>query len=446
MGFSPITPRLRSVCHLASALVAVTATLSTLSAADWPQYRGPNASGATPDRVLSAWPAGGPIQVWKTPLNSGFSSFAVSGGGAYTLVSREVDGVKREVCLALDATTGKERWAQPVAMAKYDGGGDSGASENKGGDGPRSTPAVDGSRVYVLSAGLILYCLDARDGHPLWTKDLVKDFGAKNITWQNAASPLVDQNLVFVCAGGDGQSLLCFHKVTGGMVWKGQSDRMTHASPVAATILGHRQVIFFTQSGLVSTVPGTGQVLWRYAFPYRTSTAASPVVGEDMVFCSAGYGVGAATVKISAEGSGFKATELWRKPNQLMNHWSTSVYRDGHLYGLFGFKQWQQVPLKCIELASGEEKWSRDGFGQGGVILAANGLLALAENGELVAVEATPKAYHETARFQVLSGKCWNNPALAAGRVFARSTKEGVCLDLTEKSGELRLPLGLPVR
>ena len=80
------------------------------------------------------------------------------------------------------------------------------------------------------------------------------------------------------------------------------------------------------------------------------------------------------------------------------------------------------------------------------MILAANGLLALAENGELVAVEATPKAYHETARFQVLSGKCWNNPALAAGRVFARSTKEGVCLDLTEKSGELRLPLGLPVR
>src|SRR6185436_11792837 len=206
----------------------------------------------------------------------------------------------------------------------------------------------------------------------------------KGISWQNAASPLIDGNLLFVCGGGDGQALLCFHKVTGGLVWKGQSDRMTHSTPVATTILGHRQIIFLTQSGLVSVVPGTGKVLWRYAFPYRTSTAASPVVGGEIVFCSAGYGVGSAAVLISKDGEQFQAAELWK--NKLMNHWSSSVYYEGHIYGFFGFKEFQQVPLKCIELATGKEKWSKSGFGQGGLVLAHGTLVALAENGELVAV------------------------------------------------------------
>jgi hypothetical protein len=206
---------------------------------------------------------------------------------------------------------------------------------------------------------------------------------------------------------------------------------MTHATPVVATILGHRQVIFFTQSGLVSVVPGTGQVLWRYNFPYSISTAASPVVGGDTVFCSAGYGVGAAAVKITKEGNNFKATELWRKKNQLINHWSTSVYHGGYIYGLFGFKQWERVPLKCIDLATGEEKWSKEGFGQGGTILVDGSLVTLAENGDLVVVEATPRSYNETARAKAVIGKCWNNVAVANGRIYARSTKEGVCLDVS---------------
>lgn len=401
------------------------------NAAEWPQYRGPNANGTTSERILKRWPDAGPRQVWKAPLNAGFSSFAAVDGRAFTLVSRGIEGVNNEVCVALDAESGKELWAASLGFAKYDGGGDSGAPNNSGGDGPRSTPAVDGGRVYVLNAGLTLWCLDSRDGKMIWKKDLVKEHGARNITWQNAASPLINGNLVFVCAGGEGQSLLCFHKTTGGLVWKGQSDKMTHATPVVANILGHRQVIFFTQSGLVSVVPGTGQVLWRYAFPYRTSTAASAVVGGDIVFCSAGYGVGAGAVKITAEGPGFKATELWRKQNQLINHWSSSVYHDGHVYGLFGFKQWQEVPLKCINLTTGEEKWSKDGFGQGGTILVDGSLVTLAENGELVVVEATPRTYNETARAKVVTGKCWNNVAVANGRIYARSTKEGVCLDVS---------------
>ena len=412
-------------------VLLLAAATSFAGAADWPQYRGPSANGTTSEKIQASWPATGPKQVWKTPMTDGFSTFAVADGKAYTLISRTIDAVKNEVCVALDADSGKELWAAPLGFTKVNGGGNDGAPGNNGGDGPRSTPTVDGNRVYVLNAGLVLSCLDAQDGKTVWKKELIKEHGAKSITWQNAASPLLEGNLIFVCSGGANQSLLCFHKATGALVWKGQSDAMTHATPIATTILGHRQIIFFTQSGLVSVVPGTGDVLWRYAFPYNVSTAASPVVGGDIVFCSAGYGVGAGAVKITKDGDSFKATELWRKSNQLINHWSSSVYHDGHLYGLFGFKQWEKVPLKCVELATGEEKWSKDGFGQGGTILADGHLVTLAENGDLVIVEATPKSYNETARTKAVTGKCWNNVALANGRIYARSTKEGVCLDVS---------------
>jgi len=398
--------------------------------ADWPQYRGPNADGVTSEKILKTWPAAGPQVVWRTPLNNGFSAFAVASGKAFTLVERNIENVPNEVCVALDADMGKELWATPLGFAKYDDGGDTGAPGNTGGDGPRSTPAADSNRVYVLTANLGLLCLDARTGRAVWKKDLPREHGARNIHWQNAASPVLEGNLIFVCAGGSGQSLLCFHKATGAVVWRSQSDAITHATPVVATIHGHRQVIFLTQSGLVSVVPGTGQVLWRHSFPYRTSTAASPVVGGDIVYCSAGYGVGAGAVKITRNGTTWKATELWRKENDLINHWSTPVYYDGHIYGLFGFKQWERVPLKCIELATGQEKWSHNGFGQGGTILADGHVITLAENGDLVVVEARPAAYRVAARHRAVTGKCWNNAAVANGRIYARSTKEGVCLDV----------------
>lgn len=411
--------------------------LLSISAADWPQYRGPNSDGTTPEKIMTKWPANGLRQLWKVPTPDGFSSLAVTQEKAFTQVVRTIDGVPREVCVALDAGTGKELWAVPVGMPKYENGGNAGAPENNGGDGPRSTPTVNADRVYVLSSQLTLYCLELGTGKTLWLKDLVKEYGARNIAWKNAASPLIDGDLIFLCAGGQGQSLLAIDKTDGRAVWKKESDQMTHATPVVATIHGVRQVIFSTQSGLVAVLPAQGDLLWRYRFPYGTSTAASPVVGGEIVFCSAGYIDTAGACRISKSADGFTATEIWRKRGkEHINHWSTPVKRDGYLYGLFGFKDWGKAPLKCIEMATGKEIWSEEGFGQGGTILVDGRILVLSENGHLVLVEATPRNYVELARTKAVTGKCWNNPAVCNGRIYARSTKEGVCLDVSVKTAQ----------
>lgn len=413
---------------LAGATVVCFATTSLR--ADWPQYRGPSHDGRTTSRIVTTWPAGGPKVVWKTPTPTGFSILTVAGNQAYTVVTREVDGVKHEVCLALDAATGKELWAAPLNLAKYDGGGDSGTPDNKGGDGPRSTPSVAGDRVFVFDSRFKLHCLNAADGRVSWARDLLADFGGKMIAWQNAASPVLEDDLVFVAGGGPGQSLLAFRQADGSVAWKGGTETPTHATPTFATIHGVRQVIFFTQSGLISCEAASGRVLWRQPYRFSVSTAASPVVDGDIVYCSAGYGVGAGAYRISREGEAWQSAELWRKTgNDLANHWSTPVVRDGHLYGMFSFKEYGKGALKCVELATGREVWSTPNFGPGGVVLAGGVLVALTDRGELVLVDPQPSEYKEIARIMAVEGKCWNHPTVSGGRIFARSTREGACLD-----------------
>ncbi len=406
-----------------------------LHAVDWPQYRGPGGDGVSPEKIVLPLGGAAPKQIWKVPSEGGFGSFAVAGGRAFSLSLKDAEGAKQESLVAYDAKTGKELWFAPLNFPKYDGGGDDGTGENKGGDGPRSTPTTDGVSVYTTSSQLAVRAFEAATGKLLWTRDLLKDNGGRNIQWQNAASPLLAGGLLYVAGGGAGQSLLALNPKDGSEVWKAFDEKMTHATPVPAVILGQPQVIFFLQSGLLAVEPKTGKELWRYPFDYKVSTAASPVVAGDIVYCSAGYGVGAGAVKITKEGATFKATEIYRlrgnKP--LANHWSTPVAKDGFLYGMFQFKEYGNGPVKCVDVKTGEVKWEKPGFGPGHVILAGDKVLALSDAGELVVFAADSASYKELARSKVLDGKCWTTPVISNGQVFARSTKEAVCLDVTGK-------------
>lgn len=408
-------------------------TLTAHAAAkDWPQYHGINSDKISAEIVgEQSW--GKPKQVWKVGTPTGFSSFAVAEGKAFTIVRRSLEGIDREVCVALDANTGTEGWAATLGLTRYSGdGGNKGARGNAGGDGPRSTPSFDGGKVYALDSDLGLFCFDAKSGKEIWKHDLIKEFKGRNIKWNNAASPLVEGDHVYVAGGGKGESLLAFDKASGKLAWKTGDTLMTHATPVAAAIHGVQQIIFFTQDGLIAVTPDSGKELWAYDFPFKTSTAASPVVAGDIVYCAAGYGVGSAAVKVSKNGSKFQAEEIWRlegnKP--VTNHWATPLAKDGYLYGMFGYKEYGDGPVKCVEIESGDVMWEEEGFGPGNLVLAGDTLIALSDSGELVLIEADPNEYKELSRAKVLGGKCWSTPIIANGRIYARSTTEGVCIEL----------------
>jgi outer membrane protein assembly factor BamB len=423
--------RLLRACLIVASLVASRTVAFT---EDWPEYRGAAGDGLSTEKLN--WPAGGPKRLWTVDTPAGFSSLAVGNGRVFTLIARMVDGTPLTMCVALDANTGKELWAQPTGVAKFQPGGDRGAEGNNGGDGPRSTPAANEDRVWVYSQDMTLYCLEAATGHLLWKKEIAKEFSGRNIGWKSAMSPVIDGDLVYVAGGGKGESMLAFKKASGELAWKCGDETMTHATPVVATIHGVRQVIYFMQSGLVSANASTGELLWKFRFPYQTATACSPVVAGDVVFCTAGYEIGGSVCQVLKTATGFETKELWRARGNspAASLWSTPVERDGFLYGMISYKEFANGPLKCIDLKNGMLKWQQAGFGTGNVLLVDKYLVALADDGKVVVVEASPEGYKEIGRFKAVTGKCWSNPAWSRGRLYVRSTKEGACFDFTSNN------------
>jgi outer membrane protein assembly factor BamB len=398
-------------------------------AADWPQYRGPNHDGSSPENLRTNWAQSPPRVVWRKTVSPAWSSISVSGGRAFTQGNRRIQGSSREVCIALNADTGAELWATPLDQAFYPGGG---TGSN---DGPRSTPTVEGDRVYVFTSYLKLFCLNAGTGAVLWSRDFVTEFpGTSVIEWQNAASPLLVGDLLYLNSNVSGQRLTALRKSDGTTAWSGQSDRMTHATPTYATIAGTPQVVFLTANGLVGVTPDTGSVLWRYVFsPSSTSTAATPVVAHDYVYGSCAYSQGAWTARISRTGNSFEAGLTdFKRSSSYQNHWATPVHHNGFLYSVVerSFRS-----LACFDLEGRTNRWITSTVGSGNpgyasLIKVGNHLLVLTEPGELVLLEPNPAAYTEVARFQALNGTSWNHPAFSRGRIYARSDTEMVVLDV----------------
>jgi outer membrane protein assembly factor BamB len=400
-------------------------------AEEWPGYRGPHGDGICREPVLTLWPEGGPNVLWRAPLTHGFSSMTIVDGKVVTMIKRSVDSVSYETCVALNIQDGSELWATTLNTAQYSGGA---AGPSGGSDGPRSTPVINGENVLILDRLLMLWCLRLEDGEVLWSKDIKALYNGSIPTWEHAASPVIDGDQLFVNCGGEGQSFLSLRPDDGSLNWKSQTEKVTYSTPVCAEILGVKQVIFLVKSGLKSIRADNGAFLWKQDFGNRDMFAASPVVAGDTVYASGAYNMGAVAVRLSNQGGAFSVEKMWQTPSDLQNHWTTSVYHDGHVYGMFGNAAYNVAPLQCIELATGTVKWSQDNYGQGGLIVAGNHLIVLSEKRDLVVVEATPDAYREVSRcspFLDTRGKCWNAPAVSDGVLYVRSTREMVALDVS---------------
>ena len=386
-------------------------------ATDWPQYRGPATDGSTPDMIATTWATNSAgFVVWTNgSLTNGLGSFVVSQGRAFTLISKDDGtGTLREYCVGVDAATGANQWATPIDDAPWDptftyNGGDGRAPYNTG-DGPRTTPSVKDGRVFALSGLMHLVCLNATNGSVLWSNDLVSAYGASAISWENAASPCLDNDLVFVNLNTsfNNQNLAAFRAADGSLAWSSQNENLTHSTPVVATIQGVRQVIFATQSGLVSLDRTTGALLWKFPYPFGmiyTSMGCSPLVYSNIVYCTASYGKGAAAAQITLSNNTWTATQLWYKNGfsglPYRSIWMSPVCYQGYVYTLAGDNStFLTAPLNCIELSTGNLMWTTNDFGMGGLILVNTNLLVLTEKGELVLVQPTPGAYVELARYQ----------------------------------------------
>lgn len=379
--------------------------------ADWPQWRGPNRDGISSETgFIKNWPEAGPEVLWHIPLGDGYSGISIAQGRAYTMFAEGND----EFVICLDASEGKEIW-------RFQSGGK--FTEQRG-DGPRSMPTVDGDSVFALGAEGKLYALDARSGTKIWSHNFVEEFGSSIPTWGFSSSPIIEGNLVIAEAGGkDERAIVAFDKESGDVVWATHTDAVGYSSPISIDFGGVRQIIFLTSKTLVSVAPENGQVYWKYAWPEGINIATPVFIPGDKIFISASYDKGAVLLRMIADGDGIGIEEVW-KSRVMKNHFNSSVLQGEYLYGF------DNAILTCIEVNTGEEQWRHRGFGKGSLLLADGCLIILGEGGKLALAEATPDEYREKALFQLFDDKCWTVPTLAGGKLYLRTQKEMVCLDL----------------
>lgn len=380
----------------------------------WTDFRGPARDGHyTEQPIATNWPATGLDAIWKQPVGAGYASFVVAGNRAFTIEQR----ANQEVVAAYDVATGLELWTH---------GWDGYFRETLGGDGPRATPLLAAGELYALGAEGELRRLDPDTGTMVWRVNILEDNSASNLSWGMAASPIIVDDTVVVLPGGpNGQSVVAYDRATGIRVWSALSDQQAYSSPMLVTLGGVRQLLILSASRLMGVRPVTGEVLWELPWVTQAGINASQpiVISENRVFVSTGYGVGAAVIELRPDGDRFSVHEVWRNI-RMKNQFGSSVLLDGYLYGLDG------AILACVDAETGELQWKGGRYGYGQVVLASGHLIVLTETGDLALVRATPERHEEISRFPALDGKTWNYPALADGRLLVRNLREMAAFDL----------------
>ena len=422
-------------------------TALSIRADDWPQWRGADRTGVSPEKgLLKAWPKDGPPLVWSFKnAGLGFSSYAIRDGKFFTLGTRD----KQEIVLVLDAAKGTELWTAKIGeIFTFDG--------NTWGDGPRSTPTLDGNLLYALGGQGDLVCLDlTKNGGEVWRKNLIKDFDGEMMSdWGYSESPLVDGDNVIVTPGSaKNGTIVALNKKTGATVW--QCKELTHKAPyssaVVAEIHGVRQYVQLSfagddKGGFVNGIEAkTGKLLWSQQIFSGASYAAcpTPIVKDNVVYVTTGYGGGCHLFEI---GKVMDAKELYSKKVQksTKNTHGGVVLVDGHIYGHSEGLGWV-----CQELKGGKIQWSEKNEFEtrSGAITAADGMLYFyTEEGEVGLVKAATDGFDKVSSFKIpatsefpaklrtsRSSKAWSYPVIANGMLYVRDCEFIYCYDIREK-------------
>jgi outer membrane protein assembly factor BamB len=404
----------------------VAAPLLRAGSYDSPQWRGIHRDATSPETgLLKEWPKQGPPLAWKaTGLGDGYAEVSVADGRVFTLGERRAadkpKGSVETFAIALDEATGRELWATRIGAAHGDGG-------------PRSTPTVDGDRIYVLSPNGDLVCLSAATGKRRWGKDLPKDFGGQVGGWAYCESVLIDGDRLVCTPGGKEATLVALDKETGDTVWKaavpGGGNRAEYSSVVVADVGGQKQYVQFLAGGVVGVRAEDGKFLWRYAHPANgTANCATPVYHDGRVFAASSYGQGGGLARLTRDGGHTTAEEVYFL-KELQNHHGGLVLVDGYLYGEGGGQ------LYCLDFKTGDVMWHEGRPGKGSIAYADGRLYYRNEGGPMTLVEANPKKYVERGRFEQPPGghgPSWPHPALANGKLYLRHAGVLFCYDVKE--------------
>jgi outer membrane protein assembly factor BamB len=335
-----------------------------------------------------------------------------------------VPGKDTEEVQAFDCRNGQVRWTTSYPRTPF---------ANPFGNGPRSTPAVVGDRIFTFGITGVLSCFNVSSGEKIWQKNVLEDFKAPNLIFGVSCSPIVLEDQVLVNVGAPSASIVASSADSGATLWKSLDDPASYSSPIAIGTGNGREVVFLTQKGLVGLRPGDGHVLWQHPLVDRLSESSTTPVLDGNILLASSVTFGTLGLELTADGANRAVKQLW-KNSELTCYFSTPVpVGPDHVYLVTGrLLPPPKVTLHCINVRTGKELWTKPNVGRyhASLIRTGNGkLLMLDDSGILILLEPDPKEYRELARSKVC-GPTWTHAALANGRLYVRDDKELICLEL----------------
>jgi outer membrane protein assembly factor BamB len=392
-------------------LIPLSVVLVTrLSAADWPQWRGPNRDGITRDfSAPSNWPAS-LKENWRITVGEGHSSPVAAEDRVYLLTRQEED----EVVLCLDSASGKEIW-----KASYPAAYTMNPAATGHGKGPKSTPVLSGGKLFTFGINGVLSCFDTKTGKVKWRREFSKEYPSTSPLYGTAMSPIIVNDACIAHVGGHNKGgLAAFDVETGSTRWIYQGDGPAYSSPVVATLAGVPQLVTYTQNDVIGVSPATGKLLWKVAAkrPYDTNSV-TPLVYKDLVIFSLDQkGIGA--FRLAKQGENLVPQEVWRNP-AVESDMNTPVLQGNRL---IGFSYRKRGQFFCLDADSGKTVWEGPGrSGENAAILNAGGFFfLLTDEAKLIVLKADARSYAPLKEYQVASSPTWAHPLLLGNRILVK--------------------------
>jgi outer membrane protein assembly factor BamB len=374
----------------------------SLSAQDWPQWRGPNSDGKAPFTEPKAWPEKLTTK-WKVTIGDGYASPLLVNGKILEF-ARQGDN---EVAMSVDPANGKILWQEgyPAPFTPVD-------AAARHGKGPKSTPLYYDGKLYTFGISGILSAFDANTGKVAWRKDYSKDFKATWPQFGTSMSPIAADGLVVVLVGtnGDG-AIIAYDAKTGAQKWIWKGDGPAYASPVIVEIGGTKQVVTLTEKLAVGLSLASGDLLWKIDFPGRAGmNIPTPLrFGQRLVLAG---DPGTMLVQVNKNDNSWTPEKAWQI-TELTMRFSSPVQKDNLI---FGFSSRNTGMFFCVDADTGKTLWT-SGPKQGdnaAILISGDLLFLLKDNAELIVARASKTGFEPLHTYEVATSATYANPLLVA--------------------------------